>query len=109
MIKSVPPWLRIMTLSLVLGSLVIWFDTANLGLCAAFLTTGSFALQVIHIIKTQETRAISTNMYLAFSCGVLLWLIYGLRTNDMPITIANSITLALACAVLMLKLRNERN
>lgn len=48
-------------------------------------------------------------MYLVFSCGVLLWLIYGLRTNDMPITIANSITLALACAVLMLKLRNERN
>ncbi|WP_421252578.1 SemiSWEET family transporter, partial [Aeromonas sp. 600724] len=61
------------------------------------------------IIKTEETRAISTNMYLVFSCGVLLWLIYGLRTNDMPITIANSITLALACAVLMLKLRNERN
>lgn len=102
-------WHNIVIVPIALCILVFWLDTANLGLCAAFLTTGSFALQVIQIIKTQETKAISTNMYLAFSCGVLLWLIYGLRTNDMPITIANSITLALACAVLMLKLRNERN
>lgn len=103
--SSLRPWA--MALPIALGALVFWFDTAYLGLCAAFLTTGSFALQVAHIVKTRETRAISTNMYLAFSSGVLLWLVYGLRTGDMPITIANSITLALASTVLLLKLRNE--
>lgn len=102
---SLWPW--IMALPIALGILIVWFDTAYLGLCAAFLTTGSFALQVAHIVKTRETRAISTNMYLAFGSGVLLWLVYGLRTDDMPITIANSITLALASTVLLLKLRNE--
>jgi MtN3 and saliva related transmembrane protein len=106
---TMPPlyWLAAIALPLLLGSLVFWLDSAYLGLCAAFLTTGSFALQVIHILKTRETRAISLGMYLAFSSGVLMWLAYGLKIGDTPVTIANSITLALACTVLLLKLRNE--
>ncbi|MDU1144680.1 SemiSWEET transporter [Aeromonas rivipollensis] len=105
-----PPlfWPGAIALSLSLGGLVLWLDDAYLGLCAAFLTTGSFALQVVHILKTRETKAISLGMYLAFGCGVLLWLVYGLKIDDMPVTIANSITLALASTVLLLKLRNER-
>ncbi|MNS06433.1 SemiSWEET family sugar transporter [Aeromonas sp. OTU364] len=104
-----PPlfWPGAIALSLSLGALVLWLDDAYLGLCAAFLTTGSFALQVAHILKTRETKAISLGMYLAFSCGVLLWLVYGLKIDDRPVTIANSITLALASTVLLLKLRNE--
>lgn len=101
-------WPGAIALSLSLGGLVLWLDDAYLGLCAAFLTTGSFALQVVHILKTRETKAISLSMYLAFSCGVLMWLVYGLKIDDMPVTIANSITLALASTVLLLKLRNER-
>ena len=104
-----PPlfWPGAIALSLSLGGLVLWLDEAYLGLCAAFLTTGSFALQVVHILKTRETKAISLGMYLAFGCGVLLWLVYGLKIGDRPVTIANSITLALASTVLLLKLRNE--
>ena len=54
----------------------------------AFLTTGSFALQVVHILKTWETKAISPRHVSAFGCGVLLWLVYGLKIGDRPVTIA---------------------
>lgn len=106
-----PPlfWPAAIALSLSLGSLVCWLDSAYIGLCAAFLTTGSFALQVVHILKTRETKAISLSMYLAFSSGVLMWLAYGLEIGDTPVIIANGITLALACTVLLLKLRNEHS
>ena len=90
-------WPRAIAISVVLCVSVLWLDADYLGLCAAFLTTGSFALQVLQILKTRETKAISNSMYLAFSCGVLCWLVYGLQIGDIPLIIANAITLALAC------------
>ena len=100
-------WLRAIALLISIGTLVLWLDATYLGLCAAFLTTGSFALQVLQILKTKETKAISNSMYLAFSSGVLCWLVYGLQIGDIPLIIANAITLTLACTVLLLKLKNE--
>jgi len=44
-------------------------------------------------------------MYLVFSGGVILWLVYGVLLNDMPIIIANALTLMLCLAVLMMKVR----
>ncbi len=44
-------------------------------------------------------------MYAAFTCGVALWLSYGILLQAWPIIIANSITLLLAGTVLILKLR----
>jgi len=38
--------------------------------------------------------------------GVLLWLIYGLLTGDLPLILANGVTLLLAGAILVLKLRH---
>ena len=84
------------------------FDAASIGLCAAFLTTGSFSLQVFDILKTRETKAISTKMYLVFISGLLLWLTYGLKSGDIPLIAANGITLLLASSVMVLKWNNER-
>ena len=91
-----------------LSTVLFAFDTASLGLCAAFLTTGSFSLQVFDILKTRETKAISTKMYLVFISGLLLWLTYGLKSGDTPLIMANGITLLLASAVMVLKWNNER-
>jgi MtN3 and saliva related transmembrane protein len=83
-------------------------DFAWLGGVAACCTTGSFALQVIHILKNRDTKAISLSMYLVFVFGVLCWLLYGLTSGDMPLMIANGITLLLAATVLTMKVMNER-
>lgn len=77
-----------------------------LGLLAALLTTVAFLPQVLHTLATRDTRGISLRMYAIFTAGVALWLIYGLLTGDLPLVAANAVTLALAGAVLILKLRH---
>ncbi len=80
--------------------------TTSIGLLAAFGTTTAFVPQVIQIIKTRDTKGISLFMYIIFTIGITLWLIYGLLLNDTPIIIANSITLVLALTILTLKIKN---
>jgi MtN3 and saliva related transmembrane protein len=43
---------------------------------AAFSTTISFLPQAIKTIKTKDTKALSLPMYLLFTFGVFMWLIY---------------------------------
>nr|ART38246.1 F334 [uncultured bacterium] len=80
--------------------------TTAIGLLAALLTTAAFLPQVLHTLATRDTRGISLRMYVIFVAGVLLWLIYGLLTGDLPLILANAITLLLAGAILILKLRH---
>ncbi len=79
--------------------------TEILGFMAAVCTTASFVPQVWHILKTRDTRAISLMMYLLFTVGVVLWLVYGIMIGSTPVIVANSITLALALAILTCKVR----
>ncbi|MDD3649974.1 SemiSWEET transporter [Immundisolibacter sp.] len=76
------------------------------GLLAALLTTVAFLPQVLHTLATRDTRGISLRMYVIFVAGVLLWLVYGLLTRDLPLILANAVTLALAGTILYLKLRH---
>lgn len=76
-----------------------------IGLLAAALTTVSFLPQVVKILKTKHTKAISLLMYVIFATGLLLWLIYGVSIRDLPIILANGVTLILAVIVLILKIK----
>lgn len=79
--------------------------TTLIGLMAAALTTISFVPQVIHILKTKDTKGISLVMYLIFTAGIVCWLSYGILLNDLPIIVANSITLVLASTILVFKIK----
>ncbi len=76
-----------------------------IGYCAAVLTTASFVPQAWHTFQTRDVRGISLGMYSVFTAGVACWLVYGLLLGAWPIVIANSFTLALAAAILVMKLR----
>ncbi len=76
-----------------------------LGFTAAALTTGSFLPQAIKTIRTKDTRSISLFMYLLFSMGTLLWLLFGLLSNNIPIVVANAITLVFAVIILIYKIK----
>lgn len=78
-----------------------------LGFIAAFCTTVSFAPQVIKVLKTGDTESLSLSMYLFFTFGVLMWLIYGIQRGDIAVTIANALTLILAFIILVTKIRND--
>ncbi len=72
---------------------------------AATLTTVSFLPQVWQVWRTKHTADISLGMYGFFTLGVALWLIYGILLLSWPIIIANAITVLLAGAVLVMKLK----
>ena len=76
-----------------------------IGSLAAILTTSAFIPQVWQVWRSKHTKDISLAMYATFTCGVALWLGYGILLNAWPIILANSITLLLAGTVLILKLR----
>ncbi len=76
-----------------------------IGTAAATLTTVSFVPQAIKTFRTRDVSGISLGMYSLFATGVALWLVYGLMLGEAPIYVANAITLALALAVLVMKLR----
>jgi len=76
-----------------------------LGLLAALLTTLAFLPQVIKCWKTQRTRDVSFIMYVILVTGVFLWLVYGFLIKDLPLILANLITLILVSSVLFLKIK----
>ena len=80
-------------------------DTSTLiiGVLAAISSTGSFAPQAWKIIKTRETKHISTGMYSLTVAGFALWLAYGVMLGQWPLIATNGICLALAAFILVMK------
>jgi len=72
---------------------------------AAICTTVSFIPQAVKTIRTKNTTSISSVMYSLFTFGTLMWLVYGFLSDNIPIIIANAITLILAAIILYYKLR----
>jgi MtN3 and saliva related transmembrane protein len=76
-----------------------------IGLVAASFTTVSLLPQLLRIRKTKSAKDISTGMFSLFCGGVLLWFIYGLYINDVPIIIANGLAFIQTLAILAFKIK----
>ena len=78
-----------------------------IGLMAGTLTTISFIPQAIKTWRSQSARDISLAMFLSFCFGVILWILYGTLTRDIPVLLTNTVTLFLAGSILFFKLKYE--
>jgi MtN3 and saliva related transmembrane protein len=76
-----------------------------LGLVAGTLTTLSFLPQLLKAWKSRSTHDISIGMFSLLAVGITLWIIYGVVTSDLPVVVANSVTLVFVGLILALKLR----
>lgn len=76
-----------------------------IGFVAAILTTIAFVPQLVRIWRTRSAKDISLAMYTLFTLGIVLWLVYGILIESWPLIAANCITLLLAGAVLVMKIR----
>jgi MtN3 and saliva related transmembrane protein len=76
------------------------------GLIAAISTSSSFLPQALKTIRTKDTSSISLYMYVLFTFGTLMWFIYGLATDNLPVWLANGFTLVLASVILYYKIQN---
>jgi len=75
-----------------------------LGLLAGTLTTIAFLPQLRQTWRTRSAKDVSLGMLLIFISGVALWLVYGLLLGQLPIILANVVTLLLNLGILGLKL-----
>jgi MtN3 and saliva related transmembrane protein len=76
-----------------------------LGLVAGTCTTIAFVPQLMKTWKTRSAGDISVVMLITFSAGLLLWLIYGILIQSLPVMLANGITLVLSSVILYFKFR----
>ena len=79
--------------------------TSVIGFLAAILTTVAFVPQILKIRRARSAKDVSLGMYSVFTCGVVLWLVYGILIYSWPIILANCVTLLLAGVVLMMKVK----
>ena len=83
-----------------------WFVNL-IGSVAAVCTTISFLPQLIRVYRLKSAHEISLIMFLVFSFGVFLWVLYGIFIRSFPMIVANGLTLALSLAILGLKIRYD--
>ena len=78
--------------------------SALIGYVAGTCTTFSFLPQVFRTWKMGSCRELSWVMLLVFSLGVFLWFVYGLYIGEMPVVLANGITLVLVVILFIMKI-----
>jgi MtN3 and saliva related transmembrane protein len=76
----------------------------TVGALAAICSTVSFAPQAWKIIRTRQTKDISTGMYLFTVVAFAAWTAYGILLGKWPLIAANSICLVLSAFILLMKL-----
>ena len=56
-------------------------------------------------IKTKHTKDLSLGMFITLSMGIFLWIIYAFLTKDVPLVIANIVTITIILYILILKIK----
>lgn len=76
-----------------------------LGFAAGCVTVVSFIPQVIRVWRTRQTRDLSLGAFALLISGAMLWLLYGILTQDVPVIATNAVVGILVGAILIAKLR----
>ena len=75
-----------------------------IGYMAALMTTIAFVPQALMTWKNKHANGVSLGMYIVFTVGIALWLVYGFFLHVWPVIIANAVTLMLASFILVMKI-----
>jgi MtN3 and saliva related transmembrane protein len=79
--------------------------TQILGLAAGLCTASSLLPQVIKTLKEKKAAEVSLVMLLVLMTGVSLWIVYGIRKNDLPIIATNCFSLLVNITMVILRIR----
>ena len=67
--------------------------TQWIGIVAGVLTATSMLPQLFKVIKNKEAEDLSFKMLFILISGIALWIVYGVKREDMPIIATNSFSL----------------
>lgn len=82
--------------------------TTIIGLAAGAFSTLGFVPQVVKAWRTKSSQDLSLGTFGVLVAGALLWLLYGTLTGDLPLMVANGVSLAVQASMLALMVHHRR-
>jgi MtN3 and saliva related transmembrane protein len=82
--------------------------TQIIGLAAGVLTACSLLPQVIKTLKEKKAEDVSLVMLFVLQAGLILWIIYGIKREDMPIMATNSFSLLVNIVMVILRIKYRK-
>ncbi|WP_051345899.1 SemiSWEET transporter [Thermodesulfovibrio yellowstonii] len=81
-------------------------DLNNLvGIIAGAITTSALIPQALKIYKTKSARDVSLTMFIFLAIGIMLWFFYGILIKEIPVILANIVSLILIFLIIFMKIR----
>ncbi len=79
-------------------------SAAVIGYIAAAVSVTAFMPQAWKVVKTRDTKDLSTPMWVLETIGFALWIAYGIAMGEWPIILPNAICGLLSAFILVMKL-----
>jgi len=76
-----------------------------IGFIAVAMTTGSLVPQIIKMYNTKDVSAISLSTYIMYLVGILIWIVYGVQLNSIPVHVSNFFSLIFSLSIITMKIR----
>ena len=80
-----------------------------IGIVAGIFTSSSLVPQLVKILKEKKVEDLSMGMFLSLLVGIILWVVYGILRDDLPIIITNGFSVLLNFFILFLKFKYQKN
>lgn len=82
--------------------------TQVIGLAAGVFTATSLIPQVVKTIKEKKAEDVSLAMLLVLGTGIVLWIVYGIKKNDLPIIATNAFSLLVNITMVILGIKYKK-
>ncbi|HEY6955579.1 MAG TPA: SemiSWEET transporter [Flavisolibacter sp.] len=82
--------------------------TQVIGLAAGVCTATSLLPQVVKTIKEKKAEDVSLGMLIVLATGIILWIVYGVKKNDLPIIATNSFSLLVNIVMVVVGIKYKR-
>jgi MtN3 and saliva related transmembrane protein len=82
--------------------------TQIIGLTAGICTACSLLPQVFKTLKEKKADDVSLAMLLVLQGGLILWIVYGFRREDLPIIATNCFSLLVNITMVFLRIKYKK-
>jgi MtN3 and saliva related transmembrane protein len=79
--------------------------TQIIGLAAGILTASSLIPQVVKTLREKKAEDVSLAMLFVLQSGLVLWIVYGVKKDDLPIIATNCFSLLVNITMVILRIK----
>ncbi len=82
--------------------------TQIIGITAGILTASSLLPQIAKTLKEKKAEDVSLTMLFVLQAGLILWIVYGIRREDIPIIATNCFSLLVNIFMVVLRFKYNK-